>query len=166
MSKSNPEQNLKASLKRGVSLSKLKRSTYAGLDNFFRNMLNSAIDSVAEDCVDWAEDTYYDLVANTPHDTGNLRNSIDVPVYTDGIGVGVNERKLLWGTPREMPSQKHPGIMRTIPDYNYVYMAEAFTKEVGASGKNLHNFTTTVWVELARRNARQIFGSSYRRRMK
>lgn len=152
-----PTENLKRSLKRGVSLGKLKKSRFPVLDNAIKGILSDAIDGIAESAGDWAEETYYSLIGNTPHDTYNLRNSLDVFVYNDGIGVGVNEKKLLLGAPKYLPSHKHPGIMREIPPYNYVPMAEMFTKEIGDAGKSLKNFTKVVWVELARKNARAIF---------
>lgn len=49
------------------------------------------------------------------------------------------------------------GKMRYIPPYNYVPFAEKNTRQTGLSGAVLTNFTTTIWRELAKANAREIF---------
>lgn len=55
------------------------------------------------------------------------------------------------------PAAYTVGQLRNIPPYNYVPYAEKNTQQVGAEGVILTNFTKTIWRELAKRNAREIF---------
>lgn len=84
----------------------------------------------------------------------NLQNRL----YANGRTLSAMERFTNARTALDNnPAAYTVGQLRTIPPYNYVPYAERNTRQVGAEGVVLTNFTKTIWRELAKRNAREIF---------